>query len=302
MNNRPRSPLMATVNVTSECNLDCGYCFYEPKRAGSMPFTAFRRTVEELRGEDVFLLIISGGEPMVHPKIEAILRCAHKEFRNVLTLTNGTLMPRGAAKAIEDISAEKGGFPVQISLDSIDPEANAKTRCENAAILENIERYYNMGANIIISAVITRFNVDTIPRTIDELSRYTSSFHLMEMQQVEKNRRTYDGMAVSDDDLHMLKERISKIQKERHLQIDMGIDEEIGPRGCASGAPCMACFTHLTIEPNLDVLPCDYCRGFVIGNLKGQSLHAIWNGARARTVTDGVIPLCVRDDYQARCS
>lgn len=298
MSNRPSAPLFATVNVTGVCNLACRYCFYQPRQHQHMGIEAYDRVIDELSDLRVFFVNLSGGEPFTHPKIEHILQYAHERIQYVVTLTNGTLLKSGHFQTIAAIARAKGGFPIQVSLDAVTAEINAKTRSDSGRILLNISRLREVGADIVIAMVVNRFNAEAIVPSILRLSQFTHYFHLMRLQTVRALRGAEKKYQLGDSELEALWRRIIDLRKEYDLHIDTPLDDE-GRSGCARGAPCMAAFTHLVIDPSLQVRPCDRLVDTFIGDLKCASLSQIWKGPTVQPILNSPLPYCRRQDVQA---
>jgi MoaA/NifB/PqqE/SkfB family radical SAM enzyme len=88
-------PLMTNFYVTKKCNLRCRYC-YPPGDEPSLPTDGAVGLLDRIRPHNP-ALNITGGEPLMHPGISAILRRAHElAFRPLLLSTNGLLLERVA--------------------------------------------------------------------------------------------------------------------------------------------------------------------------------------------------------------
>jgi uncharacterized radical SAM superfamily Fe-S cluster-containing enzyme len=86
-------PMMAMVEVTNRCNMDCPVCFSDANNpAHDVPLAEVRRRLERLlavTGTPIPIQI-SGGEPTVHPELPAIVAYAKRlGYRNVELITNG---------------------------------------------------------------------------------------------------------------------------------------------------------------------------------------------------------------------
>lgn len=86
-------PMMAMVEITNRCNMDCPVCFSDANHpAHDVPFDEVRRRLERLlavTGTPVPIQI-SGGEPTVHQDLPAIVALARAlGYRNIELITNG---------------------------------------------------------------------------------------------------------------------------------------------------------------------------------------------------------------------
>lgn len=67
------------INVTYACNLNCSHCFARMKGdTGFIPANDLIRIFKEAQSLGVQEIVISGGEPTLHPELENILREARK--------------------------------------------------------------------------------------------------------------------------------------------------------------------------------------------------------------------------------
>ncbi len=288
---RPRTPLFGTVNVTTMCNLDCTYCFMQPMAGEYMSASDFARALSELEQSKIFFLNISGGEPFLHPAIGDFLKLAHQKFHHVMTLTNGTCLSSKHIETIDEIIEVHNRFNVQVSLDSIDPIVNSRTRTKSSQAFSNIRKLSSLGANVIVATVVTRHNIDSICRTIEELAGYAKYFHLMTVQDV----RLVDGieadLGVSQLEQDELWREVESLGESLDVRVNTPLNYD-GERGCASGAPCMAGFSHIVIDPSLAVRPCDRLVDVVVGSLKNSSLEEIWNSTELHPVLQSELPYC----------
>jgi len=111
-----------------------------------------------LRDEGVFLLTISGGDPFLHPEIDKMLVLAHETFEHISALTNGTTLNDTHFDTIRRIVNAKGAFPIQVSLDSIDPEINDDARGLTMDVLENIGKL----SDICVTITTAILNADKV--------------------------------------------------------------------------------------------------------------------------------------------
>ncbi len=107
-------------STTRTCNLKCVHCYTDSdnqKYAGELSTDEGLALIDDLAGFRIPSLLFSGGEPLMRKDIFSLIeRAASKNIRPVLS-TNGTLIDRGAARAIKDA----GIVYVGISLDGMEP-------------------------------------------------------------------------------------------------------------------------------------------------------------------------------------
>jgi MoaA/NifB/PqqE/SkfB family radical SAM enzyme len=197
----------------------------------------------------------------------------------------------GHLATIADILRMKGTFTTQISLDAIDADINARTRGEAAAVCRNINALSDLGVHVIVATVVTRFNVDHVIDSIERLSDRVRYFHLMTVQEVCGVEGVEASHGLAHEKQLRLWHRVRELAQQKHIVVNTPLASE-GYGGCASGAPCMAAFSHLVIDPGLNVRPCDRLTKVVLGNLRSSTIDAIWQGATVRPILDSATPFC----------
>ena len=100
------------LQITDRCNLQCRHCYIGEGSRQDLSMEQIQRVLEEFEEIQGLRLLLSGGEPLLHPhfwEINDILR--NHAFRSVL-LSNGTLITKEVAKKLHV-------HEVQISLDGM---------------------------------------------------------------------------------------------------------------------------------------------------------------------------------------
>jgi MoaA/NifB/PqqE/SkfB family radical SAM enzyme len=116
-------PLVVSYCVTARCNLNCRYCEdFGARRNPSvethaLPRADAERVLAAIR-QATDSLILTGGEPLLYPDLEALITHARRKlhFRSLTLLTNGLLLPK-----YESLLCHVDRLVV--SLDTIDPHA-----------------------------------------------------------------------------------------------------------------------------------------------------------------------------------
>jgi radical SAM protein with 4Fe4S-binding SPASM domain len=105
-------------NITRRCNLACIHCYSDSaarEYPGELNWDQCRAVVDDLAQFGVPAVLLSGGEPLIHPRFFDLAACARERGLRLTLSTNGTLIDRDAARRIKDT-----GFAyVGISLDGI---------------------------------------------------------------------------------------------------------------------------------------------------------------------------------------
>lgn len=165
-------PLVAVFHVTDKCNLDCAYCEDYGARLNDLAQKSLglEEAVRVLRTvrTGVENLILTGGETLLYPEIDELVRRAKVDlkFKHVTLLTNGTLLEKH-----EELLPHLDRLV--ISLDAVN--AAEWTRILRSpikmaqSIIDNIEAYATrqkeFGYQLVVNCVLT---AETIER-VDEI-------------------------------------------------------------------------------------------------------------------------------------
>ncbi len=145
------------VEVTERCNLRCRHCYLGEAGAGEMGLDTFRTVAGSFAEMGGLRLIVTGGEPLLHPDFERINEAvAGLSCRSVLA-TNGTLLS-------DKVAAGLNFHEVQISLDGTGDSHDA-LRGEGSfeAALAGCRTVRDAGLNLSIATMIHSRNLGILP-------------------------------------------------------------------------------------------------------------------------------------------
>jgi MoaA/NifB/PqqE/SkfB family radical SAM enzyme len=108
--------------VTRRCNLDCTYCNEFDKVSAPVPLAAILRRLDKLRAFGTAAVACTGGEPLLHPDLDVLLRGMRERGMTSAVLTNGYLL---SPKRIEALN-QAGLDYLQISIDNVAPDDVSK--------------------------------------------------------------------------------------------------------------------------------------------------------------------------------
>src|SRR5205085_3109063 len=67
-------PVLAHIIPMRRCNLACGYCNEYDKVSQPVPLEVMKRRLDKLAELGTSIITISGGEPLMHPQLDDIIR------------------------------------------------------------------------------------------------------------------------------------------------------------------------------------------------------------------------------------
>jgi MoaA/NifB/PqqE/SkfB family radical SAM enzyme len=111
-------PLLAHIIPTRRCNLACGYCNEYDDFSAPVPTDTMLRRIDLLAGLSTAIVTMSGGEPLLHPDVEKIIRRVREHGMIAGIITNGYLLNPKKIMALN----EAGLDHLQISIDNVNPD------------------------------------------------------------------------------------------------------------------------------------------------------------------------------------
>jgi len=114
-----RHPILSHIIPTRRCNLACAYCNEFDGVSEPVPTEEMLRRVDRLAALGTTIITVSGGEPLLHPELETIIRRIRSHGAVATVITNGYLL---TAQRIERLN-RAGLDHLQISIDNVDPDA-----------------------------------------------------------------------------------------------------------------------------------------------------------------------------------
>ena len=117
-----RHPLLVHIIPTRRCNLACTYCNEYDDVSNPVPTEEMFRRIDRLGEMGTGIITISGGEPLLHPDLDAIIARIRKHGMIAGLITNGYLL---VEKRIEQLNRAGLEF-LQISIDNVKPDDVSK--------------------------------------------------------------------------------------------------------------------------------------------------------------------------------
>jgi MoaA/NifB/PqqE/SkfB family radical SAM enzyme len=117
-----KHPVLVHIIPMRRCNLDCGYCNEYDNFSKPVPLEEMKKRLDILADMGTSIITISGGEPLMHPELEAIIRHIRKRGMIAGMITNGFLLSKERIDTLNDAGLEH----LQISIDNLVPDEVSK--------------------------------------------------------------------------------------------------------------------------------------------------------------------------------
>jgi MoaA/NifB/PqqE/SkfB family radical SAM enzyme len=150
--------------INNGCNAGCGFCNFALDRLprsdwAAVPLDRARRAIDVLHRLFVRYLIVTGGEPLLHPNVDDIIAHARQRGLTVLLVTNGSRLTEPRVREL----AALGVSTFVISIDAETAEAHERNRrlpgvCEKIRAANRVLR--ELGVQSTASVTISRLVQD----------------------------------------------------------------------------------------------------------------------------------------------
>lgn len=320
-----KPPLTAVyMTVTRECNLACPYCY--------QGLSARRtKTMEMDRLRDVFAqiaairpdchIILTGGEPLLHPDIGAILDLIDEYGFLLTVLTNGVLIDEAMAGRLARIRHLEC---VQVSVDGMTEETFALSRGRGtmAKVRAGLDHVIAAKLPFMVAPTLHRANLHEIAEMAVfavENGGYIKPNNLRHFPHDSNKAKTSDGtemtarLVLSEEELIQAArdldagliarfgtERIRALKDRFLVRANCAVDDHNAKSVCGFG------WSLLDIDWNGDVYPCHLAKApeLKLGNLFEQSLTDILGVAESTGVRrkSHEIDRCSGCSFVSRCA
>lgn len=273
------APLMGWLEITRRCNLRCPHCFVDAgvKRNGEMSTACILRLLEEWADMGVFTVVITGGEPTLHPDFLEIVNTAHGLGFAVSIATNGMLLTERLLSQIP-----QDDVIISMSIDEAHGQG-AKKETDFDYVTRRLLQVRDAGFNTSIMTTTTHDNV----RSLDTIITWAidNDISLRSVPFVPMGRGAlYRQMINSSADVELaarfwLQEEAWERVRDQRLGLCTGkvynflMTMVFATRRCMSGRGL--CY----VDSSGDVYPCTTCSGARVlcgGNVQMSSFTRIW--------------------------
>jgi radical SAM protein with 4Fe4S-binding SPASM domain len=286
-----QAPYKADLALTYGCNNACSHCYNEPSR---YPMTSLSRedwcrVIDRLHEIGIPHLIMTGGEPTLHPNLPQLIRYADSQGHVVGLNSNGR---RLAHRPYLDTLVDAGLNHVQITLGSCLPQVhNAMMGARSfGQTVRGIEQALDSSLHTITNTTLMQANKDHGEEIVQFL-------HDLGIRTFAMNGLIHSGGGFTNPGAIPENEMPALLLRIRDKAANLGmrflwytpteycrlspVELEIGAKRCNAGE------YSLCVEPNGDILP---CQSYYVaaGNILQDPWEQIWQGNLFRSFQERV--------------
>ena len=250
------------IEITNICNLKCKFC-PETKRAKQiMDIKNFEEIIKKTHQYTKLVCLHVKGEPLLHNKLEEILKILEKYNLQANITTNGTLLK----DKLEIIKNSKAVRQINISLHSATQNENIDKDEYLKDILESVEQL----ENIIISYRL--WNLQNLNE---------NDINIKIIEELEKH---YNIKNIRE---HLKANEFLKIGEKIFINQDIEFTwPDINAENIIETGRCLALKEQVAILVDGTVVPCclDNNGDISLGNIYEQALEEILNNSKSLTI------------------
>jgi Fe-coproporphyrin III synthase len=301
---RGRRPIVVW-NITRTCNLRCVHCYSDSMAArypGELNWEQMEEVVKDLADYRIPSLLLSGGEPMIHPRFFDLVDLATEAGLKLTISTNGTLItPEKAAR----LKAANIAY-VGISLDGIGKIHDEFRRKEGAfaAAVEGFRNCHHVDQKTGLRLTLTRHTVSDIERILDFIEdqqiQRVCFYHLvpsgrgsaLQILPPEESRHALDTLIARVESWHrsgIHRELLTVTQPADGPYLLLRMQQENHPNLVAArkllawngGGANSSGRGIANIDTQGNVHPDQFWQNVQLGNVKQTRFSTIWEGNHA---------------------
>jgi pyrroloquinoline quinone biosynthesis protein E len=279
-------PLALLAELTHACPLHCAYCSNPVelvRRADELQTEDWLRVLSEAAALGILQVHFSGGEPLLRPDLERLVRHAVSLGLYPYLVTSG--VPGGAARLAG--LREAGLRALQISLQHAEPERS--DALAGAAAFDSkraaVAAAKSLGLHVTLNIVLERRNASSAAELIALAASWgVERLELAHVQGLGWAHRNRAALAIDAAQLDAV-QRAVELGRRRHaatMEILHVLPDGVGhrPPACLQGWGRR----FLVVAPDGAVLPCHAARslpGLQFADVRTRSLDWIWNHSPA---------------------
>ena len=224
-----------TLELTQQCPNRCVHCstYSEPAASLKLEIDVVKALINDAHVLGLEKLILSGGEPLVYPDLDAVLDCASSlKIKEVVIYTSGSVLgahgdPISVMRPNISRLLKKGVTRFNVSLHSAKAEIHDSFMATPGSwdrAVDFLETAHDIGSEVEIHCVLTRDNADEVSALAAFLEeKGIKVLRLLRLVPQGRGARSFEGLAPTIDHLRRASEQIERWKGDSHsLSIKLG--------------------------------------------------------------------------------
>jgi MoaA/NifB/PqqE/SkfB family radical SAM enzyme len=291
---RHHVPCDLHIDLTSACTERCVHC-YIPEHKTFLPFEEIDKALNEFHSMGGMTVYLSGGECMLHPDFERVLRRCVELDLNCIILTNLTMCDEKMVRFL----AEANPHFVKVSLYSMIPSHHDAITQVSGSWQRTMDAFLaceHAGIRLELAAPVLKQNQNDFA-DLATFAKEHNVYLVVNSDIIAKCNHDASNLehALSPEEFECFLEKHAELLN-RSYDGDFHVD--------ADAPLCDIGSMRICLNSQGDYYPCDGCHGLVLGNVGEQTLQEVWDGAplnRLRALKQADIPRCLNCQNRRYC-
>ena len=261
------APIAIGLSPTMRCNLSCVGCYARDyPRDEELSLEAIDELLGSAERMGVFLLVVTGGEPLMRDGILEIFQ-RHRRLL-LLMVTNGTLLDDATARII----ARAGNIMPMVSLEGLKEQTDVR---RGEGVYQQVEQamghLQRSGVTFGFSAMVTRHNFETLvgEQFVEEMmDRGCALGFYTEYIPIGSDAK-WDWV-LKDEERKQFRDRILEIRRSKPIMVAHLPDDEYGADGRCMGV--MGGTVHINSQGYVE--PCPFTH-LAVDNIREKDLEEV---------------------------
>jgi radical SAM protein with 4Fe4S-binding SPASM domain len=261
-----------SLEITRKCNLQCKHCYSDSgvQRKNELTFEEIKKLIDQLAHIGVLNILLTGGEPLLHPRLFEIIEYIVSKPMSCTLFTNGTLITKAVAQKLK----RYGVLSVVTSIDGATPATHDTFRGVPNSFEKTVQGIHLLRE----TGIPVRGNISIHKGNCSEVVDIVELFKASTVEDYRISPTSFSGRPEKCDICITPKEYRAVLKKLKQYESEHGkIKREYSypqSTNCGIGT------SSLAIRSNGNVVPCP---GFpdevLLGNIREDSLGEIWNNS-----------------------
>jgi MoaA/NifB/PqqE/SkfB family radical SAM enzyme len=323
-------PEQVVIDLTNRCNNNCIGCWTRspllrdleasPRwQSEEIPYDSMLHLLNDLMDLGTRRVrFTGGGEPLMHPRLDDILRACKERQLLACVTTNGTLLTKERAELFAKLPIDE----LAVSLWAGTPEAYGRTHPNKtgrtferiAESLSLLAKTKKLRPKVTLANVILAMNCTEVEPMYDFARRVGADAVYFAVLDPIVDRT--EGLLLKPDQVLQLEHQLDRIERKNEAlpprqrielenwegfrrRVRSSREQQKGEydKGVIDAIPCYVGWIFCRILANGDVVPC--CRGsnFPLGNINTDGFRKTWTGERYTEFREKAKTLSKNDPY-----
>ena len=283
---------VAWLEVCQTCNLRCIHCYegdIHSSTSDLISIDKWKQIIDELIDLNIKRIIIIGGEPCCYKNICEILEYASKQNREVTFFTNATLINKEILEVLKN-----NNINMKVSLyghNEMVHDSITRVKGSFNKLVKNVKLAINEGIVVYASVIIMKENQNYV----EEIGEFAKSIG-MKYSRYDVIRSVYGG--IQNDHIP---DKKSVIQSSYLIKPNFYITKEKFDKALSQNS----CWSNkFSITDRGDVIPCEFSRDIVYGNVLKSSIREILKDSKLVQcwgITHDMVKICCDCEFRYAC-